>query len=140
MSYEPTDLAGFKKTIKTAPKDARVFPNGDISIAREYVKGQVSYAYYGKSKTGYKFERTFWKGRAMSGYNHCKLQPGFVPPTPKTGTKPKPAVKSKKPKALPKVKSPVNKESDDLQARYDAMQIKLDNAIKMLNDLGHGVK
>ena len=71
----------FKKTMKTAPESARVFENGDISVkADEYVKGQPMFAYYGKTKSGFKLEKLCYYGRAASGYNHAKVNnPDFVP-------------------------------------------------------------
>ena len=143
MSYEPTKLDGFQQTIVKAPKDARVFTNGDICVAREHEKGRPRFAYYGKSSAGYVFERTFWKGRATSGYNHCKNQPGFVAPTTKPAVS-KPATKIPLPVVIttPPVKSKPKSRltKADLQNQLDDMSVRFEAAVKMLNDLGYGVK
>lgn len=138
--YEPTDLSGFTRTIKTAPKDARTFDNGDICVSREHQKGRPMYAYYGKSENGYEFERTFWKGRATSGYNHCKLKPNFVKPTPPTKTKPAPKAKPAVSKPADKSKPKSRLTKADLQNQLDEMSVRFEAAVKMLNELGYGVK
>lgn len=149
MSYEPTKLDGFKKTIKITdmPDTARKFDNGDRCMAREYVKGKPMFGYYTPNGKGdYTFERTFWMGRAARGYNWCKAQPGFVAKQP-SKSKPKPAPKVLETmdgpiavKTPPKPKSPSRVTKADLQNQLDDMSIRFEAAVKMLNDLGYGVK
>ena len=109
MSYEPTKLDGFKKTIKNTdmPDTARKFDNGDRCMAREHAKGKPMFGYYTPNGKGdYTFERTFWKGRAASGYNWCKEQPGFESKQP-IKTKRKPTVSKPAPKVIETLDGPV---------------------------------
>lgn len=89
------ELHGFKKTIKLKdmPAEMKTYPNGDRMFKREYVKKKATFAYYEKTKTGYKFEKVCYRTRDADRYNFVKNQPGFV-----KGGKPKPV----KPKATKK--------------------------------------
>ena len=144
------ELHGFKKTIKTSdmPADAKVYPNGDRCFKREWVEKQPTYAYYEKTKTGYKFEKVCFRLRSADSYNYVKNEPGFVKggkhkPTPKAKPAPKKAtVKKAAPKKAHK-KAPTQKPATTeaaLMKRLDEMQERLDNAQRILTELGHNVK
>ena len=74
-------MENFKKFIKELPSTAKLFENGDACIKRdEYVKGVEQFAYYHPTPAGFALEGKFWRGHAVSTYNHAKVNdPAFVP-------------------------------------------------------------
>jgi hypothetical protein len=105
-------MKAFKKTMKSAPVNARSFANGDISVKRDgYVKGEPMFAYYKKTAKGYSLEKYCYTGREAGSYNWQKVNnPNFVPHSQwkKQFVKKKQAVKAK-----PKAKAKVNKIEQD---------------------------
>ena len=74
----------FKKLYKKSEmptENARTFENGDICLMSPYVKGSPEplFHYYRPTPKGFKFVRSFWKGRKASQYNWAKVNGKLKP-------------------------------------------------------------
>ena len=113
-----------KATYKTAPKGARIFANGDICVKLEpYVAKTENFGYYEKTESGFKLEKSFWRGKAASSYNYVKEQPGFVP------TK----TFEKKKKAVAKVKAKAPKRKTKAELELELAELKTHMAMAVVS-------
>ena len=96
-------IMSFQKTFTKSrlPKDARVFQNGDMCMMKPYVakSKEPLFGYYRATKTGWKFDRSFWRGKQASRYNWCLVNPDKVKAKP--AKKKKPAKKTYRTEVMP---------------------------------------